>query len=317
MSQSPRDWLLLVHQIPPNPPYLRAKILRRLTQLGAIPLKKSAYLLPFSDASLEDFEWLRREIVEHGGDGWIVEGKFKAGLTDEAVRDSFRRARTADFAELTAEARTLLDRTRAAEADIDSLTPEWRRLDRRVKAAARIDFFDAPGRQELEVLMDTIDRTLHPVEPSAPSSHEALRARTWMTRKGVKVDRIASAWLIRRFIDPAAVFVFAEPDATPAPPGTLRFDMFEGEFTHDGDLCTFEVLLRGSSHAADMALQAIAHIVHDLDIKDDRHQRPETAGIAAMIQGITTRHTDDRGRIAEGATVFDVLYASLNARGGA
>lgn len=317
MSNGPGGWLLLVHQIPPKPAYLRAKILRRLTQLGAIPLKKSAYLLPAGDASLEDFEWLRREIVEQGGDGWILEGVLKAGLTAEAARDAFRRARAADFAGLAADARVLLERARASAPDDPTLTTEWRRLDRRVKAAARIDFFDAPGREELEVLMDTIDRTLHPAPAAATGAADALRGRTWMTRTGVKVDRIASAWLIRRFIDPAATFVFAAPDAKPPSPDVVRFDMYEGEFTHDGDSCTFEVLLRASTRAGDAALQAIAQIVHDLDLKDDRYQRAETAGFAAMIDGIAARHTADHQRIAEGATLLDAFYASLSSRGAA
>lgn len=305
-------WLLLVHQIPPKPAYLRAKILRRLTQLGAIPLKKSAYLLPATEPALEDFEWLRREIIEQGGDAWVLQGALRAGLTDEAARDAFRRARAADFADLTAEARSLLDRARAATDADPTLTAEWRRLDRRVKAVARIDFFDAPGREEVEVLMDTIDRTLHPAQAPAPGTLDTLRGRTWMTRAGVKVDRISSAWLIRRFIDPAATFLFTEPDAPPPSPDAVRFDMFEGEFTHDGDLCTFEVLLRASTHAGDSALAAIAQIVHDLDLKDDRYQRPETAGFAAMINGITARHRADHQRITEGATLLDAFYASLS-----
>jgi hypothetical protein len=307
------DWLLLVHQVPPKPPYLRTKVLRRLTQLGAIPLKKSAYLLPAGDATLEDFEWLRREIVEQGGEAWILQGALKAGLTPDAAREAFRRARAADFAELVEQARGLLDRARADTANDDSMAAEWRRLDRRAKAIARIDFFDAPGREELEVLMDTINRTLHPARDTAAAPAEALRGRTWITRAGVKVDRIASAWLIRRFIDPAATFAFTDPDAKPPSPDVVRFDMFEGEFTHDGDLCTFEVLLRASTHSADKALQAIAQIVHDLDLKDDRYQRPETPGIAAMIHGITARHAADPQRIVEGATLLDAFYASLSA----
>ena len=312
MSSGPGDWLLLVHQIPPKPPYLRAKILRRLTQLGAVPLKKSAYLLPAGDASLEDFEWLRREIVEQGGDAWIVEGVLKAGLTSEAARDAFRRARAADFAELTNEARALLERARAEPTDADTLTTEWRRLDRRAKAVARIDFFDAPGREELEVLMETINRTLHPAQTTTAAPAEALRGRTWMTRAGVKVDRISSAWLIRRVIDPAATFVYADPGEKPPSPDVVRFDMFEGEFTHDGDLCTFEVLLRVSPRSDDKALQAIAQMVHDLDLKEDRYQRPETAGFAAMIHGIIARHPADQQRVAEGATLLDAFYASLS-----
>jgi hypothetical protein len=311
MSEGAGDWLLLVHQIPPKPAYLRAKVMRRLVQLGAIPLKKSAYLLPAGDGPLEDFEWLRREIVEQGGDAWILQGSLRAGLTNEEARDAFRRARAAEFAALTEEARVLLDRTRNSEPDRDGLTTEWRRLGRRVHAAARVDFFDAPGREELEVLMETIDRTLHPAQRPEATAAEALRGRTWMTRPGVKVDRISSAWLIRRFIDPAATFVFADSAGGAPAVDVVRFDTFEGEFTHDGDLCTFEVLLRASTRPEDPALQAISQIVHDLDLKDDRYQRPETSGIGAMIHGITMRHADDHRRLAEGATLLDALYAGF------
>jgi hypothetical protein len=316
MANGHGNWLLLVHHVPPKPPYLRAKVLRRLTQLGAIPLKKSAYLLPAGDAALEDFQWLRGEIVQEGGDAWILQGALAGGLTDEQARDAFRRARAADYAELTGEARSLLERARASEADRDAITAEWRRLDRRAKAVARIDFFNASEREELEVLMESIDRTLHPSRGEERAPLEALRGRTWMTRAGVKVDRIASSWLIRRFIDPAATFVFADPEAKPPSPDVVRFDMFEGEFTHDGDRCTFEVLLRASSKAGDPALQAIAEIVHDLDLKEDRYQRPETHGVDAFIRGITARHADDHRRLAEGATMLDALYSSL-AEGGA
>jgi hypothetical protein len=317
MSREGGDWLLLVHLVPPKPPYFRAKVLRRLMQLGAIPLKKSAYLLPASDPALEDFEWLRREIVEQTGDAWIFRGSLMAGLTDEQAREAFRRARAADFAALAIEARALLEHARTADSDRHALTTEWRRLDRRLKTAARLDFFDAPGREELEVLMDTIDRTLHPAQAPGGTALDALRSRIWMTRTGVKVDRIASAWLIRRFIDPAATFVFVQPQAAAPSADVVRFDMYEGEFTHDGDLCTFEVLLRASTRAGDAALQGIAQIVHDLDFKDDRYQRPETSGIAALIHGIAARHADDERRLAEGATVLDALYASLSEGGAA
>ena len=138
----------------------------------------------------------------------------------------------------------------------------------------------------------------------------------WVTRRNAHIDRTGCPWLIRRFIDPAAAFLFAAPDAPAPPADVVRFDMFEGEFTHDGDLCTFEVLLRASTRPDDPALQAIAQIVHDLDLKEDKYQRAETSGVAAMIRGITTRHTDDERRLAEGATLLDALYASLQAEPG-
>ncbi len=133
-----------------------------------------------------------------------------------------------------------------------------------------------------------------------------------MTRKGVKVDRIATAWLIRRFIDPAARFLFVnENDYVPVT-GQIRFDMFEGEFTHEGDLCTFEVLLVHSSRS-DAALEAIAQMVHDIDVKDEKYQRPQTSGFAAMITGIAALHPTDEQRIEEGARLLEATYVALKA----
>jgi len=308
-------WLLLVHNIPPKPQYLRAKVMRRLTKLGALALKRSAYLLPSDDSALEDFQWLRHEIRAEGGDAWIVEAQFVAGLRDDEIRENFRAMRSAEYQTLAAEARTLLGRLQDAgapdhEASIDA---DVRRMLRRVETTRRIDFFHADGRDEVEALMSSIDRLVDSAEKKAAEipARDALRARTWLTRKGVKVDRMASAWLIRRFIDPAATFMFVTPDQTAPAADALRFDMFEGEFTHDGNRCTFEVLLDVSGHAEDRGLVALAQIVHDLDVRDDRYQRPETAGVAALLDGIVARIDDDHRRLAESAPLFDALHASL------
>ena len=161
--------------------------------------------------------------------------------------------------------------------------------------------------------MSTIERLVDPGsrKPGQGPTVDELRSRTWLTRAGVKVDRMASAWLIRRFIDPAATFEFAAPENTSSVPNALRFDMFEGEFTHDGDRCTFEVLLAVSRRGNDRGLAALAQIVHDLDLRDDRYQRPETSGVGALIDAIVSRFDDDQRRLAESAPLFDALYASL------
>jgi hypothetical protein len=313
--ESSADWLLLVHQVPPKPPYLRAKVMRRLNNLGALPLKRSAYLLPASDTAIEDFQWLRQEICNEGGDAWIVKCGFVAGLKDDEIRERFRGIRAEDYRKLAADARSLLDRLRedgAAEVE-KAVEPEWRRLVRRAAAVRRIDFFQSGEREELEALMSTIEKAMNGGAKKASEgrpSLDDLRARTWATRQGVKVDRMASAWLIRRFIDPAARFVFVAPESPLPMADAVRFDMFEGEFTHDGDRCTFEVLLGLIGHD-DRALEAIAQVVHDLDIKDDKYQRPETAGVAAMINGIAARVDDDQRRLAESAPLFDALYETL------
>jgi hypothetical protein len=132
----------------------------------------------------------------------------------------------------------------------------------------------------------------------------------WVTREGIHVDRIASAWLIRRFIDPQARFKFVPPRGYRPKPGELRFDMFEAEYTHVGHDCTFQTLLHRFG-LRDRALRAIGEVVHDIDCKDDRFDRPETAGIASLIRGIVQAHADDSTRLERGGSALDDLYESF------
>jgi len=121
------------------------------------------------------------------------------------------------------------------------------------------------------------------------------------------VDRIASAWLIRRFVDPEARFKFVRGQRYAPEAGELRFDMFEAEFTHEGERCTFEVLLRRFG-IEDAALGPLAEIVHDIDLKDSRFSRPEAPGMDRLIAGIAMRHKDDDARLRDGAAVLEALY---------
>jgi hypothetical protein len=142
---------------------------------------------------------------------------------------------------------------------------------------------------------------------SAARPPETLRSRTWVTREGVYIDRVASAWLIRRFIDPQAQFKFVSGKGYRPKEGELRFDMFEAEFTHEGDKCTFEVLLDRCG-LKDAALRAIAEIIHDIDLKDGKFGRTEVAGIRTLMEGIGAATRDDTQRIARGTEVFNDLY---------
>lgn len=277
-----REWFLLIHQIPPKPDYFRVKVRRRLERLGAVALKNSVYVLPAQEDTMEDFEWLLGEIRAEGGEATLCRAVLLDGTTDRELQDMFREARDADYAEVE----------RAAVAAADEA--ECERLRRRLEQIGKVDFFDAPGRDRV---VRALARSAAGAE-SGTAPHGAL----WVTRPGVKVDRMACAWLILRFIDPAAKFAF-----DPGKPG-LRFDTFEGEFTHEGDRCTFEVLLQRFG-LADPALQAMAEVVHDIDCKDARFGRPETAGISAVVDGIAAGEKDDAERLRQGAVVFEGLYA--------
>jgi len=319
-------WLLLIHQIPPKPNYLRVKIWRRLQRLGAVAIKNSVYVLPKSDQAQEDFQWVLQEIVRDGGDASIVEGRFAQGLSDEQIEMMFMSARDADYAQLVEDIRAVIGRLPrrrdVSDDDRGGFEADLARVQRRMSEIAQIDFFGAPGRDAAAKLMADLEQrllrqatTTAAVQPEKAIRPEQLKGRTWVTRKGIHVDRIASAWLIRRFIDPKARLKFVPGKGYKPESGELRFDMFEAEFTHEGDLCTFEVLIERLGFA-DRALRAIAEIVHDIDLKDDKFGREETGGIKNLIAGIAMAQREDEARLAQGSAVFDNLYEYFSKRRG-
>ena len=311
-------WLLLIHQIPPKPDYLRVKIGRRLQRVGAVAVKNSVYVLPERPASLEDFQWIRAEIVEGGGDASICQAAFVDGLTDGAIERLFREARDADYAGIGEALRELSGDLRRREHDparpsSARVEEELARLRKRFAAAVAIDFFGAPGRAGTELALREVEDELRPPDVDArqaSADRAGYRGRTWVTRRDVFVDRMASAWLIRRFIDRDARFRFvAEAQHRPAS-GELRFDMFDGEFTHEGDRCTFETLIE-RFRLDDPTLRAIAEIVHDIDLKDEKFARDEAPGIERVFAGIAAAAADDMVRLDRGAQVLDELHLSF------
>lgn len=327
MGPDPENaWLVLIHQLPLKPPYLRVKTWRRLQALGSVPIKNSVYVLPNTEAAREDFEWLLREIQQEGGEASLCEARLVDGLTDAEVRASFLTAREQEYRSLATDVRTfakkaLPRRGRTLAPEIQTqIEAALTRFRKRVADIGKIDFFGAPGREAVEGLLGDLESRLQDrAGVRASIVARARRAadvqgRVWVTRTGVHVDRIASAWLIRRFIDESARFKFVPSRGYQPDPGELRFDMFQAEFTHDGDLCTFEVMVRDFD-LDDPALLAIAEIVHDIDLKDAKFGRSETSGVDHLVAGIAWTHPDDDdGRLTHGAAVFDALYAYFKRR---
>src|SRR5499427_9390631 len=309
------SWLLLIHQLPAKPAYLRVKIWRRLQDLGAVAVKNAVHALPMNEETQEDFEWLLREIQEGGGEAFVCEARLIDGLSDEEVRALFDRARDVDYAELAKEAQVIAKalRRKASTEAATELRAQVARLRKRLAEIAAIDFFGAIGRETAEELLRGLetqldkDKSVASKAKTEPNLAETLRNRTWVTREGVYADRIASAWLIRRFIDPEARFKFVSGKGYRPQEGELRFDMFEAELTHEGDKCTFEELMERAA-LKDPALRAIAEIIHDIDLKDSKFGRTEVAGIRTLIEGISVATKADSERIARGAEVFNDLY---------
>jgi hypothetical protein len=308
-------WILLLPSLPPGATSVRVRVWRRLGSVGATSLKNAVWVLPQSEESLETFQWLAREIEQLGGQASVCEGQFVAGVSDEEMKLRFVQARNADFAELAAKARVVARSARSRPISRDkraALASRHEKLVRRMDEIDAIDFFGAE-RSDAAKAIEAIARALVPVDRSertlaalAPMARP--RRATWVTRTGVHVDRIACSWLIRRFIDPDARLEFVPAKGFVPEAGKLRFDMYDAEFTHVGDRSSFEVLLERMGFR-DPALTAIGEIVHDIDLKDAKFDRRETAGVVGIITGICTMTRDDLARIAAATPLFDALYA--------
>ena len=287
-------WLLLIHQLPPNPPYLRVKVARRMQRIGAVALKNTVYVLPAADNTLEDFQWTVNEIRAGGGEANIFEARVVEGLTDAEIQQLFNTARDGDYAPLVKEAK------RATSNGLQ-------RLRDRMNEIQAIDYFGASKGHVLATLLDQLASKSPDLVTPQLRNLETYRSRTWVTRNGVHIDRMSSAWLIKRFIDTEAKFKFVQGKQYTPEPGEVRFDMFDAEFTHEGDACTFEVLAR-RMRLDDPAITAIGEVVHDVDLKETKFNRPETAGIAVAIAGIAMANRDDEARLARAAALLDDLY---------
>jgi hypothetical protein len=303
------------------------KIGRRLQKLGALAVKNSVYALPRGDRAREDLEWIAHEITAEGGEASLCESRFVGGLSDAAIEQQFQAARQRDYLAAAKLARRVVDTLSQSAKRTGKISPQRRaraasavgRLGKRLAEIVAIDHFGAPGRAELEGLLRAAEEKLRPPVVARGAGLDLpplakLRGRTWVTRKGIHVDRIASAWLIRRFIDPSAKLKYVDAKGYVPAPGELRFDMFDAEFTHEGDLCTFEVLLARIG-TDDPALRHLADLVHDLDLRDGKFGREETAGFAALVTGLCLEHREDDARLAAGATMLDALYRAAQQRG--
>ena len=309
-------WLILVHRIPPRPLYLRAKMRQRLADAGAVAVKNAVYLLPHGPDALEDLQWIAQEIVTGGGDAHLFAGEFVDGVADDAAVTQFRDARNADYEAIATDAHAAMKSARSAAA-VSELASAHARLLRRLDEVRRIDFFDAAGRAAAEEAVAKIESRLRKdrkEETRMVKANQELLGKTWVTRPGVKIDRMASAWLILRFIDPKARFRFADPAAKKAA-GEVRFDMVGGDFTHEEDRCTFETLIRRLG-LPDKGLRAIGEIVHDLDLKDSKYGRAEAAGVRLMLDGLMARTESDDERIERALVIFDDLHEAFGARRG-
>ena len=311
-------WLLLAHQLPTRPSNASVKTWRRLRDIGAVATRNSVYVLPNTEQCREDFEWIRSEIVALGGHATV----FAADALDrdgaEDIVAAFQRSREAEYRTLIRESGRLLRTTRGkrpvASAARDALRRFVHGLRERLTEIERIDFASAAGRQEAASVVARLERlcagrTPGPTTDGPPSlSVGQFQGRRWATRPRPGVDRMASAWLIRRFIDAKAIFAFVDQPAA----SDIPFDMYTGEFSHQGSSCTFETMAQRFGLTGP-AIVRLGHIVHDLDMKETRYASQEAPVVGRMVEGLRQLYPDDQTLLQQGITMFEALARSFEA----
>jgi hypothetical protein len=315
-AEATRRWLLLVHQLPATPSNLRVRSWRRLLQLGAVPLRQAVYVLPDSASAREDFEWLKAEIAAAGGEASILTGTHIDSAADAELVETFKRARQNDYTNLARDIEAALKKADGTRRTQGRRVPSARRLSeifrQRLSSIEMMDFFASAGRDRVIALIERLSTSGGSAASSTTGAGGETphhRDRLWVTRPRPGVDRMASAWLIRRFIDRQARFAFAA-DRSAVPADALPFDMFGVDYAHHGDDCTFETLCRRFG-LRDAAVARIGKLVHDLDLKDDKFGAPEAAAIGAMIDGLQLTHADDHDLLERGMAMFESLYRSF------
>jgi hypothetical protein len=310
---SQQQLLLLLVGVPPTPSSLRVRVWRRLKSLGAVALKRSAYLLPDTPERYEDFQWLAQEIEREGGDATLVRVQQIENLSPAEVLGLFHEPRDDDYKQLAARYRKALQSLdRKTTADSTRVRDALARLAKDHQRIRDIDFFDAPGGAEVRRLEEAIAmRTRRPesVKPEPPPMLDltTLRRRRWVTRPRPHVDRVASAWLIKRFIDTDAVFVFAPPAEFPK--DAIPFDAPGVELSHHGEDCTFETLVK-RARLRDRRLARLAEVVHEADLRDGKYPHEEARGIDVAIRALLAASSDDHQVLAQGMAMFEGLYAT-------
>lgn len=297
------QWIALSFSLPSgSSSSKRVAVWRRLQKIGAVSPTGSLYLLPEGDENREAFDWLAQEITEAGGQALVMPIDRLDGETEGRLVQAFRAARDEDYRKIATEA------GEAERAGKDGLEDRLEKLRRRFAEIARIDFFQAAERVDADAALARIEALLAPPEAATSETRSPgrYRGRRWVTRPRPHVDRLACAWLIRRFVDPEAEIRYAETVGE----GEVSFDMKGAHFGHRGNRCTFETMLAAFELEGDPALAALAQIVHEIDLRD-ASTRPEVPGLDAVLRGWASAGWTDAELERHGIALFEGLYRAL------
>jgi hypothetical protein len=300
-------WLLLLVRLPATHSTERVAIWRKLKKSGAIQIQTSTYVLPDDPPRYETFQWLTQHIRDAGGDATLIRAREIDGFSNERLIDLFKAARAREYISLREMLRPLI----ASAGRKSNFGKKLDRIRKQFREIRETDFFSSPKGADLEMILRKLERT-QPISKSQPKLEPGdFHGKVWLTRPRPEIDRVGSAWLIRKFIDPKAKFVFGNKRDSSG--RTLTFDMLDGDFSHDGDDCTCETLLKRFA-VQDKAARKIAEMVHDADLGDDKFQRPECIGIDRVLKGWGKEGIPDQEILRRGLQCFDALYGFLQRR---
>jgi hypothetical protein len=307
MVQHPLKWLLLLYGLPTRRSAERVSLWRQLKRLGAVPLKTSAYLLPDTPSHFERFQWLAQQVRQGRGDATVIRVTEVEGLTQEQIVQMFNDARAVEYDELIRDLTRLVEQNKRKRRE--SLDGELDKMAAWLEEIQKTDFFGCSRAHDAQMLLQRATGLARTTVKSGPKlSARRFVGKTWLTRPRPEIDRVGSAWLIRRFIDPKARFVFSS-DAAKFP-DALPFDMVDAEFSHHGEDCTFETLLKRFG-IGDKAVSKMAEMVHEADLEDGKFAHTECVGIDRVLKGWARLGLSDEQLLEKGGDCFDALYESL------
>jgi hypothetical protein len=312
-------WLVLLTTLPPKPTRHRVGVWRKLQRMGAVRLRGAGWILPDTSETTELFQWLVQEIQSVGGEATLLRVDRVETMADPEIAALFHKARAIEYQEVVQGCRDILrhlDRyQKNHRRSIPALRGKLDGLKRELDRIQSVDYLKAPTGERARALWETTARRLRAAQtgPPAPRGgrHRTFlppRGSTWVTRPRPHIDRIASAWLIKRFCDPEGRFAFA--DAADAARKGVPFDVLGADFGHHGDDCTFETLVKRFA-IKDRRIKVIAEIVHEADLHDGKFTRNEAAGVDLAINGLVEATPDDHELLGRGMAMFEGLYAVL------
>jgi hypothetical protein len=303
-------WILLLYALPTGKGPQRVALWRQLRRHGCLALNTSAYILPDSPSCHERLQWLAKEILDGGGEATVSKVVLIEGLDEQEIQRRFNAQRNAEYAKLLKEASALRKRKEPPARFLRKLE----RLKHLAAQAREIDYFGASKGRDLNNVLRQLEEELkgnsRKDTPPVLEVKDYLK-RVWITRPKPEIDRCASAWLIRKFIDPKARFQFASQK--PRRGTAVSFDMLDADFTHQGNSCTFETLcVRFAIN--DPIISEIAEMVHDADLGDEKFDRKEAVGIDLMLKGLARMEKSSNEILAAGISAMEALFLVLKSR---